>query len=36
MNKALRFVDYSFLLADLKEEYKELLSKQAERLKLIS
>ena len=36
VNKALSFVDFSFLPADLKEKYKELLTKRAERLKLIS
>ncbi len=35
-SNALSFVDFSFLSAELKEEYKELLTKRAERLNLIS
>ncbi|MGC9472037.1 MAG: HipA domain-containing protein [Bacteroidales bacterium] len=34
MDKVLNFVDFSFLSADLKESYKELIQKRAERLKL--
>ena len=34
LDKVLNFVDYSFLSADFKEEYKELVQKRAKRLKL--
>ncbi|MEA2105963.1 MAG: HipA domain-containing protein [Bacteroidota bacterium] len=34
MDKVLNFVDFSFLSADFKESYKELIQKRAERLKL--
>jgi len=34
MDNVLNFVDFSFLSADLKESYKELIQKRAERLKL--
>jgi serine/threonine-protein kinase HipA len=33
LDKALNFVDFSFLSADFKESYKELIQKRAERLK---
>jgi len=33
MDKVLNFVDFSFLSADFKESYKELIQKRAERLK---
>ena len=33
LDKVLNFVDFSFLSADLKESYKELIQKRAERLK---
>ncbi|MCK5171692.1 MAG: HipA domain-containing protein [Bacteroidales bacterium] len=34
LDKVLNFVDFSFLSADFKEEYKELIQKRAERLEL--
>lgn len=34
LDKALNFIDFSFLSPDFKEEYKELIQKRAERLKL--
>jgi len=34
LDKVLNFVDFSFLSADFKESYKELIQKRAERLKL--